>query len=241
MVRPGVARAYVDRSGFQGGSVRPRPHRVPGSRAASRSRSWSTPPAASDRRSTSRQRSDAAVDAVLESMGPKDSVIVLAAVQNVVVVGPRRALVRDPELRAKDPPGPLRGALRRLERIGMALSAPPTSSTPSADPKPGNPGMVVYIGDGRPTGSGRPVAAPTTPRSRRARLPSPSRALGQPGRRSLDARGDGAGRRPRVRTCSGSAGRGARCLPRSWRTRSRLPSATSRSCSRRHRRPRLPA
>src|SRR5207247_2551076 len=43
----------------------------------------------------------AAVDAVLESLGPKDSVIVLAADQGTAIVGPDKPTLVTPELRAR--------------------------------------------------------------------------------------------------------------------------------------------
>ena len=164
VVRPGVARAYVDRSDFKEDPYVLVRTEVPEleesgvSLALVVDTSSSVGPALLE---TER----AAVDAVLESMGPKDSVIVLAADQNVVVVGPDKPSSVTPELRAK-----IRQDLSAVRsggasNIGMALERAADVLDASADPKkPQNPGMVVYIGDGRPT------VGETTGRELRQRL-----------------------------------------------------------------------
>jgi hypothetical protein len=90
-----------------------------------------------------------AVDAVLESLGPKDSVIVLAADQDTQVVGPPQPTSVTPELRAsvradlaKVRPGGASNLGLALERAADLLDARGQGSGAN---------MVVYLGDGRPT------------------------------------------------------------------------------------------
>jgi tetratricopeptide (TPR) repeat protein len=90
----------------------------------------------------------AAVDALLESLGPKDSVVVLAADQDTRLVGPDKPSPVTPELRARigQELGKVRAAGASnlglgLERAADLLDAQESSSG----------GMVVYLGDGRPT------------------------------------------------------------------------------------------
>ena len=109
----------------------------------------------------------AAALAILESMGPKDSVIVLAADQNAVVVGSDKPAAVTPELRAKmaqDLAAVRSGGASNLgaalERAADLLDAAESTDGKSAK----NSGMVVYIGDGRPT------VGETTGREIRAKL-----------------------------------------------------------------------
>jgi tetratricopeptide (TPR) repeat protein len=90
----------------------------------------------------------AAVDAILESLGPKDAVVVLAADQSTAIVGPDKPSPVTPELRAhirKDLAAVHAGGASNL---GLALER-------AADLLDGGDragaGMVVYLGDGRPT------------------------------------------------------------------------------------------
>lgn len=106
----------------------------------------------------------AAVDAVLESMGPKDSVVVLAADQSTVLVGPDKPSPVTPELRAK-----IRQDLSAVRsggasNLGAALERAADLLDASTDKAAKNSGMVVYVGDGRPT------VGETTGRELRQRL-----------------------------------------------------------------------
>ena len=91
----------------------------------------------------------AAVDAVLESLGPKDSVVVLAADQGTAIVGPDKPTPVTPELRAR-----LRKELAAVHaggatNLGIALERAADLLDLQVD-RAGS-GMVVYLGDGRPT------------------------------------------------------------------------------------------
>ncbi|HSO31375.1 MAG TPA: FecR domain-containing protein, partial [Labilithrix sp.] len=91
----------------------------------------------------------AAVDAILEALGPKDSVVVLAADQSTVIVGPGAASPVTPELRAE-----IRKALGAVHaggasNLGIALERAADLLDLQGD-RAGS-GMVVYLGDGRPT------------------------------------------------------------------------------------------
>jgi tetratricopeptide (TPR) repeat protein len=92
----------------------------------------------------------AVVDAVLEGLGAKDSLVVLAADQTVRPVGPDRPSPVTPELRAA-----LRKELTGVHAGGASnLSAALERAADVLDaPGPGRPGsgMVVYVGDGRAT------------------------------------------------------------------------------------------
>lgn len=162
VVKSGVARAYVDRSDFKEDPYVLVRTEVPAldesgvSLALVVDTSSSVGPALLE---TER----AAVDAVLESMGPKDSVIVLAADQGVVVVGPDKPSAVTPELRTK-----IRQDLSAVRsggasNLGIALERAADLLDANADKKQ-NSGMVVYIGDGRPT------VGETTGRELRQRL-----------------------------------------------------------------------
>jgi len=91
----------------------------------------------------------AAVDALLESMGPKDSVVVLAADQGVATVGPKTPTAVTPELRAQ-----VRKELAQVHaggasNLGQALER--GADLLDAQAERAGAGMVVYLGDGRPT------------------------------------------------------------------------------------------
>ena len=91
----------------------------------------------------------AAVDAVLESLGPKDAVVVLAADQSTAIVGPDKPTPVTPELRAlirKD-----LGALRAGGASNLGLALERAADLLDAQGERAGTGMVVYLGDGRPT------------------------------------------------------------------------------------------
>ncbi len=93
----------------------------------------------------------AVIDAVLEGLGPRDSVVVLAADQTVRAIGPGAPAPLTPKLRDELRKG--LGALRPggASNIGAALQvAADVLDAPSRGESAGS-GMVVYIGDGRPT------------------------------------------------------------------------------------------
>lgn len=100
----------------------------------------------------------AVVDALLQGLGPSDSVVVLAADQSVHVLGSDSPRPVTAELRRE-----LRTALGALRaggasNIGAALQrAADAIDAPSRGEQAGR-GMVVYLGDGRPT-VGEPDAA----------------------------------------------------------------------------------
>lgn len=92
----------------------------------------------------------AVVDALLEGLGSRDKLVVLAADQRVRAIGPSEPQAVTAELRErirKDlatlRPGGATDIGAALERAADVLDAP--SSAPSGA------GMVVYVGDGRPT------------------------------------------------------------------------------------------
>ncbi len=92
----------------------------------------------------------AVVDALLDGLGPRDEVVVLAADQSVKRLGPGKPAAVTPALRAE-----LRHELAAIHaggasNIGAALEqAADTLDDPGSE-HPGA-GMVVYLGDGRPT------------------------------------------------------------------------------------------
>jgi len=92
----------------------------------------------------------AVVDALLEGLGPKDSVVLLAADQTVRPLGAKAPVPITPKLRDA-----LRAELGRLRpggasNIGVALQhAADLLDAPSRGDAAGT-GMVVYVGDGRP-------------------------------------------------------------------------------------------
>ena len=164
VVKPGVARAYVDPSDYKED-----PYVLVRAEVPALEESGVTLALVVDTSSSVGpallETERAAVDAVLESMGPKDNVIVLAADQSAVVVGPDKPSPVTPELRAK-----LRQELSAIRsggasNLGSALERAADLLDASADPKKQeNSGMVVYVGDGRPT------VGETTGRELRERL-----------------------------------------------------------------------
>jgi len=91
----------------------------------------------------------AAVDALLDALGPKDAVVVLAADQAVNVMGPDKATSVTPELRAL-----VRKKLSDVHpggasNLGLALER--AADLLDAEGERAGGGMVVYLGDGRPT------------------------------------------------------------------------------------------
>ena len=93
----------------------------------------------------------AVIDAVLDGLGPRDSLVVLAADQTVRSVGPAMPSAVTPTMRAQ-----VREALGRLRpagasNLGVALQqACDLLDSPARGKRAGS-GMVVYLGDGRPT------------------------------------------------------------------------------------------
>ena len=93
----------------------------------------------------------AVLDAILEGLGPRDSLVVLAMDQAVRPVGKDTPAPVTPELRAEIKK--LAGGLRPggASNLGLALQrAADVLDAPSRGESAGT-GMVVYIGDGRPT------------------------------------------------------------------------------------------
>jgi hypothetical protein len=93
----------------------------------------------------------AVIDAVLEGLGPRDSLVVLAADQTVRPMGPATPTPVTPALRAEVRKA--LGALREggASNLGAALqSAADLLDSPSRGDRAGS-GMVVYVGDGRPS------------------------------------------------------------------------------------------
>ncbi len=91
----------------------------------------------------------AAVDALLESLGPKDAVVVVAADQSARLVGPDHPSPVTPELRAQ-----IRRDLAAVHaggasNLGVALER--AADLLDAQGERSGSGMVVYLGDGRPT------------------------------------------------------------------------------------------
>ncbi|HVJ19795.1 MAG TPA: VWA domain-containing protein, partial [Polyangiaceae bacterium] len=93
----------------------------------------------------------AVLDALLEGLGPRDALVVLAADQSVRAVGPATPQPVNDALRAE-----VRKALGTLRpggasNIGLALQeAADLLDAPGRGERAGS-GMVVYVGDGRPT------------------------------------------------------------------------------------------
>jgi tetratricopeptide (TPR) repeat protein len=104
----------------------------------------------------------AVVDAILEGLGPRDSLVVLAADQTLRPIGPATPTAVSPAVR-----GQVRAALGALRaggasNLGSALQqAADILDSPSRGELAGS-GMVVYIGDGRPS-----VGEPDAERIRR--------------------------------------------------------------------------
>jgi tetratricopeptide (TPR) repeat protein len=90
------------------------------------------------------------VNALLDALGPKDAIVVLAADQSVRPVGPSQSTQLTPEVRAE-----VRkklGALRAggASNVGLALETAADLLDRQAKERGGT-GMVVYVGDGRAT------------------------------------------------------------------------------------------
>lgn len=101
----------------------------------------------------------AVLDAVLEGLGPRDSVVVFAADQTVRAIGPEAPAPLTPALRGAIRQG--LGALRPggASNIGAALQkAADVLDAPSRGESAGS-GVVVYVGDGRPTVGEQSAAA----------------------------------------------------------------------------------
>jgi len=104
----------------------------------------------------------AVVDAILEGLGPRDSLVVLAADQTLRPMGPAAPTAVSPAVRQQ-----VRAALGSLRpggasNLGSALQqAADVLDSPSRGELAGS-GMVVYIGDGRPS-----VGEPDAERIRR--------------------------------------------------------------------------
>jgi tetratricopeptide (TPR) repeat protein len=101
----------------------------------------------------------AAVLAILESLGPKDSVVVLAADQSTRIVGPDKASPVTPELRAQLAKDLAQVHAGGASNLGLALERAADLLDAKSDGPPSlqgagdraGTGMVVYLGDGRPT------------------------------------------------------------------------------------------
>lgn len=124
------------------------------------------------------------VGSLLEAMGPKDSVVVLAADQSARNVGPSAPTLVTPEVKAD-----IRKALANVRpggasNLGLALEQA-ADLLDRQDKERAGAGMVVYVGDGRPT------VGETTARDLRRRLSR--RASGVPRLASI-AIGQGADR-----------------------------------------------
>jgi Mg-chelatase subunit ChlD/tetratricopeptide (TPR) repeat protein len=124
------------------------------------------------------------LSAVLEALGPKDSVVVLAADQSARSVGPAKPMPVTPEVRAE-----IRAAMAQIRaggasNLGAALEQA-ADVLDTQDKAHAGAGMVVYVGDGRPT------VGETSARELRKRLGR--RAFGVP-RLSTIAIGQGADR-----------------------------------------------
>jgi tetratricopeptide (TPR) repeat protein len=97
------------------------------------------------------ETSRAVVDAILDGLGPSDSVVAFAADQGIRALGPAAPQPVTPALRAevKSALGSLRAA--GASNLGVALQhAADVLDAPSRAENAGS-GMVVYVGDGRPT------------------------------------------------------------------------------------------
>jgi hypothetical protein len=96
----------------------------------------------------------AVVDAVLEGLGPHDSLVVLAADQTVRPVGPEKPGPVTPELRETVRRGLAAihagGASNLAVALEQAADVLDSQGTPQGAGRSGT-GMVVYLGDGRPS------------------------------------------------------------------------------------------
>lgn len=105
----------------------------------------------------------AVVDALLEALGPKDSIVVLAADQSARTVGPQKPTLITPESRAAVRKGLADVRAGGASNLGLALEQAADLLDGQDKERAGN-GMVVYVGDGRPT------VGETTARELRKRL-----------------------------------------------------------------------
>ncbi len=151
----------------------------------------------------------AVVDAILAGLGPRDSLVVLAADQTLRPMGPATPTAVSVVVREQ-----VRAALGSLRaggasNLGSALQqAADILDSPSRGALAGS-GMVVYIGDGRPS-VGEPDAEHIRRLiGRRVRLTAARRRGRRGKRRSLAARQAGRGCRRRLR-----GGRPRRCRTR---------------------------
>ncbi len=179
------------------------------------------------------------VGSLLEAMGPKDSVVVLAADQSARSVGPNVPTLVTPEVKAD-----IRKALASVRpggasNLGLALEQA-ADLLDRQDKERAGAGMVVYIGDGRPT------VGEATARDLRKRLSR--RAGGVPAHglrrhrarcRSRAALRAGPGVRPQLRGARPARSRACRRRDGGRRAHAHGPWCLVRS--RRHRRPRVSA
>ena len=91
----------------------------------------------------------AAVDAILEALGPKDAVVVLASDQDAKIVGPDKPSPVTPELRAQIRKGLADVHPGGASNIGLGLER--AADLLDLQGERAGSGMVVYLGDGRPT------------------------------------------------------------------------------------------
>ena len=91
----------------------------------------------------------AAVDALLEALGPKDAVVLLVADHGTRLVGPEKPEAVTPELRARLRKGLADVRAGGASNLGLALERAADLLDGEGD-RAGS-GMVVYLGDGRPT------------------------------------------------------------------------------------------
>jgi tetratricopeptide (TPR) repeat protein len=92
----------------------------------------------------------AVVDALLEALGPKDSIVVLAADQGTAFVGPKAPTPVTPELRAQVRKDIAQVHAGGASNVGAALEQA-ADLLDAQDKEHAGTGMVVYVGDGRPT------------------------------------------------------------------------------------------
>ncbi len=126
----------------------------------------------------------AVVDALLEALGPKDAVVVVAADQSARVVGPDKATGVTPEVRAAIRKGLADVRAGGASNLGAGLERAADLLDAQEKGRAGA-GVVVYVGDGRPT------VGETTARELRKRL---ARRAGGVPRLAAVAVGQGADR-----------------------------------------------
>ncbi|MBX3204095.1 MAG: FecR domain-containing protein [Labilithrix sp.] len=185
VVRPGAARAYVEQAG-----PNEDPYLLVRTEVPDLAETGTTLALVVDTSSSVGpallETERAAVDALLGSLGPKDAVVVLAADQGTAVVGPDKPSPVTPELRARiqrELAAVRAGGASNLG-LGLERAADLLDGQRDGAERAGS-GMVVYLGDGRPT------VGETTARDLRRRLAR--RASGVP-RLGAIAVGQGADR-----------------------------------------------